>query len=89
MSKYTLPHTIYFQQQLKLWDDRIIELERIIYAQQQSWLQDNRILALETNVHAMSSDINTLLEHMKDQRMYVVHTPVLNGTTNNFFVIVG
>ena len=28
--------TIYYQQQLKLWDGRIIKLERIIYAQPQS-----------------------------------------------------
>ena len=77
------PMTIYYQQQLKLQDDRIIELESIIYAQQQSWLQDDRIFALEKNFPAMIRDINTLLEHMRDQRTSGVHTPVLNSTTNN------
>ena len=75
--------TIYYQQQLKLRDDRIIELERIIYAQKQSRLQDDRICALENNFHAMSRDIKTLLEHMRDQRTSGVHMPVLNSTTNN------
>ena len=70
-----------YQQQIKLQDDRIIELERIIYAQQQSWLQDDRIYALEKNVHAMSRDINTLLEHMRDQRTSVVYTEVLYSTS--------
>jgi hypothetical protein len=76
--------TIYYQQQLKLRDDKIIELERIIYAQQQSLLQDDRIFALEKNFHAMSRNIITLLEHMRDQRMSEVYMLVLNSTTNNF-----
>ena len=54
-----------------------------MYAQQQTLLQDDRIFALERNVHAISRNINTLLEHMRDQRTSVVYMPVLNSSTNN------
>ena len=75
----------YYQQQLKLRDDKIKELERMLYEQQQLQSRDEKIRMLEPNVHDMRSDINTILEHMRDQRTSGVHTAVLNSTTNNSF----
>ena len=49
----------YYQQQIKLRDDRIIELDRIFYEQQQLHSRYEKIHVLETNVLDMRRAINT------------------------------
>ena len=73
----------YYQQLIKLQIEEIKESKRMLYEQQQLQSRDEKIRILESNVHIMRKDMNTIVEHMRDQRTSGVHTEVFNSTTNN------